>query len=110
MMPSNESSKVLKSLSETERRYADDYRFPYERARLVVKSRTKNFRVEAFSALARAAQKAIHKGKATEMLLNLKADGSGDFQQLAKGSREWAQLQKALKSKDVSVLEEAQGF
>jgi hypothetical protein len=110
MMPSNESSKVLKSLSETERRYSDDYRFPYERARVVVKSQTKNFRVEAFSALARAAQKAIHKGKASEMLINLKADGTGDFQQLARGSREWAQLQKALKSKDLSVLEDAQGF
>ncbi len=110
MMPSSDSSRVLKSLSETERRYADDYRFPYERARVVVKSRTKNFRVEAFSALTRAAQKAIHKGKASEMLLNLKADGAGDFQQLAKGSREWTQLQKALKSKDVSVLEESQGF
>lgn len=86
------------------------YRFPYERARVVVKTRVKNFRVEAFSALARAAQKAINKGKAGEMLQSLKSDSVGDFEQLSHGNREWAQLQKALKTKDASVLDENQGF
>jgi hypothetical protein len=110
LMSGGDSSKVLKSLSETEKKYADDYRFPYERARVVVKSRTKNFRLEAFAALARAAQKAINKGKSGEMLQSLKSDSAGDFQQLANGNREWIQLQKALRTKDVSVLEESQGF
>jgi hypothetical protein len=100
---SSDRSKILQRLSETEKKYARDYRFPYERARIVVGLK-KNFREEAFAALTRAAQKAIHSGKAVEMLQNLNKDKDGDFQKLSNGNREWAQLQRALKSKDVSVL------
>ena len=106
----SDPSKVLKGLSATEKQFADDYRFPYERARAVVKTNKKNYPVDAFAALARAAQKAINKGKANEMLQSLKTDSSGDFQKLAHGHREWTQLQKALKNKDVTALEESQGF
>jgi hypothetical protein len=105
-----DSSKVLKTFSETERKFADDYRFPYERARVVVKSNNKNSQVEAFAALTRAAQKAINKGKAIEMLQSLRTDSQGDFQKLSHGHREWTQLQKALRSKDMSVLSENQGL
>jgi hypothetical protein len=106
----SEQSKILKNLSETESKYSGDYRFPYERAKVVVMNRKKNFREEAFTALARAAQKAIHSGKAREMLQNLNKDSEGDFQKLSHGNREWAQLQKALKSKDVSVLDVDEGL
>jgi hypothetical protein len=102
----SEQSKILKNFYETERKYSGDYRFPYERAKVVVMTRKRNFREEAFTALARAAQKAIHSGKAREMLQNLSKDSEGDFQRLSHGRREWGQLQKALKNKDVSVLEE----
>jgi len=105
-----DQSKILKNLFETERKYARDYRFPYERAKVVVMNRKKNFREEAFTALARAAQKAIHSGKAREMLQHLNEDGEGDFQKLSHGRREWGQLQKALKSKDVSVLNVDEGL
>jgi hypothetical protein len=106
----SERSKILKNLSETERKYSRDYRFPYERAKVVVMTRTKNFREEAFSALARAAQKAITSGKAREMLQSLNKDEDGDFQKLSHGHREWSQLQKALKSKDTSALPVNEGL
>lgn len=106
----SDQSKILKNFSETERKYSKDYRFPYERAKVVIMTRKRNFREEAFSALARAAQKAIHSGKAREMLQNLNKDSEGDFQKISHGNREWAQLQKALKSKDVSVLDVEEGL
>jgi ABC-type cobalamin/Fe3+-siderophores transport system ATPase subunit len=94
---------VLQRFSETEKKYARDYRFPYERARTVVNLK-RNFRREAFAALNRAAQKAITGGKAGEMLENLNADKDGDFQKLSHGHREWVQLQRALKTNDARVL------
>jgi hypothetical protein len=103
-------SKIMKDLSEKERKFSDDYRFPYERARMTVLAHEKNFSEAAFAALSRAAQKAINKGKANEMLRNLNSDRAGDFQQLSKGHREWAQLQKALKKNDAAVLSENQGL
>ena len=108
---SSDQTKVLQKFSENEKKFSSDYRFPYERAKVVtIAGRKKNFREEAFAALTRAAQKAIHSGKAGEMLEHLKKDGDGDFQKLSHGRREWAQLQKALKSKDVSVLNGEEGF
>ena len=105
----SDRSKILQRFAETERKYARDYRFAYERARVVVGLK-KNFRGEAFAALARAAQKAIHSGKAVEMLQSLNKDKDGDFQKLSHERREWSQLQKALKSKDVSVLDVEEGL
>jgi hypothetical protein len=110
MRTSSDHSKILKSLSDTEMKYADDYRFPYERARVVVIDHKKNFHEEAFAALARAAQKAINKGKSNEMLQSLDKDSSGDFQKLAHGHREWTQLQKALKSRNAAVLSVNEGL
>jgi hypothetical protein len=106
----SDHSKILKSLSETEMKYANDYRFPYERARVVVMDHKKNFQEEAFAALARAAQKAINNGKSNEMLQSLNKDSDGDFQKLSHGRREWAQLQKALKSRNPSVLSVNEGL
>ena len=103
-------SKMLKSLSETETKYSSDYRFPYERARVVVMDHKKNFHEEAFAALARAAQKAINSGKSSEMLQSLDKDSDGDFQKLSHGHSEWIQLQKALKSKNAGVLSVNQGL
>ena len=107
---SSDQTKILKDFSETERKYKDDYRFPYERAKVVVMDHKKNAHVKAFAVLARAAQKAINSGKAKEMLQSLNKDSNGDFQTLSHGHREWEQLQKALKTKDASVLSENQGL
>jgi hypothetical protein len=105
----SDRSKILQRFAETERKYARDYRFPYERARVVVGLK-KNYREEAFAALARAAQKAIDSGKAVEMLQSLNKDKDGDFQKLSHDRREWSQLQKALKNKDVRGLDVEAGF
>jgi len=102
-------SKMLRSLSETETKYSSDYRFPYERARVVVMDHKKNFQEDAFAALARAAQKAINSGKSSEMLQSLNRDGDGDFQKLSHG-REWSQLQRALKSRNASGLSANEGL
>jgi hypothetical protein len=99
-------SKMLQKFSETERKYATDYRFPYERARVLAMDRKKKSNEEAFSALARAVQVAIRSGKASEMLQNLSKDSAGDFQNLSHGYREWTQLQKALKTNDASMVSE----
>jgi len=106
----SDHSKMLRSLSETETRYSNDYRFPYERARLVAIDHKKNFHEEAFAALARAAQKAINSGKSSEMLQSLNKDSDGDFQKLSHGHREWTQLQEALKRRNASVLSVNQGL
>jgi hypothetical protein len=106
----SDHAKMLRSLSETETKYSNDYRFPYERARVVVMDHKKNFHEEAFAALARAAQKAINSGKSTEMLQSLSKDSQGDFQTLAHGRREWSQLQKALKNKNASALSVNEGL
>jgi hypothetical protein len=103
-------SRILKDLSEKEKKFADDYRFPYERAKVVVADPNKDLHEEAFAALNRAAQKAISKGQAGEMLRNLANDSAGDFQKLSRGHREWTQLQKALKRNDAGMLSENQGL
>jgi hypothetical protein len=104
------NAKSLKSISDTEKKYADDYRFPYERAKVVVMGHKRNFHKEAFNDLTRAAQKAISKGKANEMLQSLNKDRDGDFQELSHGRREWTNLQKALKNKNLSALNANEGL
>ena len=102
----SDRSKMLQKFSETERKYATDYRFPYERARVLATERKKKSHEAALAALARAAQVAIHFGKASEMLQNMNKDSAGDFQNISHGYREWTQLQKALKTNDASVVTE----
>jgi hypothetical protein len=99
--------KMLKDFSETEKKFADDYRFPYERAKVAVMVRSYG---KAFLALNRAAHKAINAGKSREMLQSLVKDSEGDFQALTHGHPEWDQLQKALKSRNPSVLSDTQGL
>jgi hypothetical protein len=106
----SERLKVLETLARTEKKYPNDYRFPYERAKVAIKGRQKTSRDEAFAALSRAAEKAIHSGKAREMLENLQKDSRGDFQKLSQLRREWSQLQEALKSKDAGVLNAKMGL
>jgi hypothetical protein len=106
----SDRSRILQTFSRTEKKYSDDYRIPYERAKLVVMDHEKNFHEKAFAALARAAQKAISKGKAGEMLQSLNDDSDGDFQKLSHGHREWVQLQKALKRNDASALQVNEGL
>jgi hypothetical protein len=98
----SESGEIIAAFSEAERKYSNDYRFPYERAKLSVKGITTHH--EAFGALALAAEKAIDKGKAQEMLDSLMADKDGDFYKLSHGHHEWQALEEALRSKDKTPL------
>jgi len=99
-----DTARILQTFVRTEKRYPNDYRFPYERARLVAKAREATSRNDAFDALASAATKAIKNGKATEMLDGLESDKGGDFHQLSRDKREWSLLTQALKAQDPTRL------
>ena len=97
-------SAVLQAFARAEKQYPNDYRLPYERAKLAIKDPQSGSHEEAFSALSLAAERAISAGKTHEMLHGLTADKAGDFNKLAHDHREWSQLVKALKSQDTSLL------
>lgn len=100
----SERPKIVAAFAKIERKYPRDYRFPYERAKLVVKGSQTSARTEAFKALSVAAERAISAGKAGEMLSGLETDKAGDFHRLAQGRQEWTRLVAALKRKDTSLL------
>ena len=100
----SDRSAILQAFARAEKQYPNDYRFPYERAKLAVMGPQSRSHDEAFNALSLAAEKAINSGKAREMLDGLEADKSGDFHKLSHGHHEWNQLTEALKNKDMSRL------
>jgi hypothetical protein len=100
----NDRTTILLAFARAERRYPNDYRFPYEEAKLAMQGSRSSSREEAFRALADAAERAIHAGKAHEMLANLEAEKSSDFRKLAQGSHGWNQLVRALTRNDSSLL------
>lgn len=99
----SESGEIIAAFENAEKKYPNDYRFPYERAKLSIKGITSHH--EAFGALALAGEKAISNGKAQEMLDSLKADEDGDFYKLSRGHREWQTLAQALSNKDKKGLD-----
>jgi len=100
----SENSEMLAALQDAEKKYPNDYRFPYERSKLSIKGITTHH--EAFSALALAANKAIDNGKAQEMLDSLLVAKDGDFYKLSHGHHEWQALIQALSNKDKQGLNE----
>lgn len=98
----SESSEIIAALEKAEKKYPNDYRFPYERAKLSIKGIVSHH--EAFGALALSAERAIDNGQAQEMLDSLMADKDGDFYKLSRGHREWQALVQALRSKDKAAL------
>jgi hypothetical protein len=97
-------SAIFQAFAATEKQYPNDYRFPYERAKLAIKGQQTSSDDEAFAALSLAAKKAINTGKAREMLDSLVADKRRDFYKLSHVHREWTQLEEALKKKDKRLL------
>lgn len=93
---------IIAALEQAEKKYPNDYRFPYERAKLSITGVTSHH--EAFAALASAAEKAIDNGKAQDMLDSLLADKDGDFWKPSHGHHEWHALLEALEHKDKSQL------
>jgi len=102
-MPS-QTKEIIAAFEQAEKKYPNDYRFPYERAKLSIKGITSHN--ESFGALALAAEKAIDNGKAQEMLDNLMADKDGDFYKPSRGHHEWQVLVQALSNKDKRALNE----
>lgn len=98
----SESVEIISALEQAENRYPNDYRFPYELSKLSITGTVSHG--EAFEPLARAAEKAIEKGKADEMLNDLTADKDGDFYKLSHGHHEWETLEQALRNKNKKVL------
>lgn len=95
---------ILQLFANTEKQYPDDYRFPYERAKLAINGLETRSHDEAFNALSRAAGTAIKTDKADEMLRGLETDRMGDFHKLSHGHHEWTQIIEALKRKDTTLL------
>ncbi len=81
-----------------------EFRFSYERAKLVVFGRHEHH--EAFGRLRRAAEKAIATGRSRLMLEMLRSDGAqrGPFRKLARGHSEWHQIHAALEHGDREAL------
>lgn len=100
----SEQPAILEAFARAEKQYPNDYRFPYERAKLAIKASPSNSHDEAFNALSVAAEKAINSGKAREMMDGLEADKSGDFHKLSHGHHQWKELAEALKNKNTSLL------
>lgn len=101
---SSDRLTILQLFANTEKRYPDDYRFPYERAKLAINGIETRSHDEAFNALSLAAGTAIKADKADEMLKGLETDRMGDFHKLSHGHREWMQIIEALKRKDATLL------
>jgi len=98
----SESAEIIAAFQGAEKKYPTDYRFPYERAKLLIAGVTSHH--EAFGALALAGEKAIDNGKAQEMLDSLMTDKDSDFYKLSRGHREWQVLEEALRKNDRPAL------
>ena len=98
----SEGAEIISTLQQAEKKYPNDYRFPYELSKLSIKGIVSHH--EAFEPLSRAAEKAIDSGKADEMLNSLMSDKDGDFAKLSHGHHEWEALEQALRNKDKKVL------
>jgi hypothetical protein len=100
----SDTKAVIAAFEDAEKKYPNDYRFPYDRAKLSIKGITTHH--EAFGALSAAADRAIDNGKSQEMLDSLMADKDGDFYKLSRGHHEWQALMQALSNKDKRGLDD----
>lgn len=98
----SERLEIISALEQAEKKYPNDYRFPYELSKLSIKGTISHH--EAFELLARTVQKAIDSGHADEMLSRLMADKDGDFHKLSHGHHEWQAIEQALQTKDKGAL------
>ena len=95
-------SEILTSISDAEQRYQDDYRFTYERAKLIGKGMISHD--EAWDALRRAASTAIDNNQAEEMLADINTRAKSDFRRLSTHYDEWSAIINGLQSHDKAAL------
>jgi hypothetical protein len=100
----DERQPIAEALALAEEKYANDYRFPFEHAKLTVSG---NAHHHAFGLLYIAGQRAINAGEADRLLSDLEKHKSLEFVRCSKGHEEWDRLENALKSKDKSSLDNA---
>jgi hypothetical protein len=98
----SERQPLAEALALAETTYPNDYRFPFEHAKLVVAG---NVHHHAFGLLFTAAQRAIAAGKADEFLVEVKKEADGAFYRCSRGHSEWKTLEDSLKQKDQTLLQ-----
>ena len=98
----SERGQVVAGLEDAERTYPNDYRFPYELAKVTIVG--VHSHDESFAALIRAAEVAIDNGKTKLMMENLMADKSGDLRKLSHGHLEWSMVEEALRTGNKAAL------
>ena len=98
----SDGPQIVAALEEAEKKYPNDYRFPYERAKLSIKGVISHH--EAFEALFLAGERAIDNGKAQQMFNDLMSDKDGDFYKASRGHHEWERLVDALNDNDKTHL------
>ena len=92
-----DKKEVDNKLVEAGKRFAQDYRFPYERARLIASIGKGGH--PAFPILCQSAQLAITNGDQVKMLQKLEGDGGGIFHNLTEHD-EWRTILQALQTKN----------
>ena len=99
---SSSGSQILPAIAAAEEKYPTDYRFRYERAKLVGKGMINH--KEGWHALSRAAEIAIDGGKAQEMSADMVSRERSDFARLSSHPAEWNEIIEALNNKDKTLL------
>ena len=92
--------KIAEEFEVAEKKYPNDYRFSYERAKLMLPLPSHH---ETFHALTEAAATAIKNNQAAQLLSDLTRDKVADFRRLT-SHKEWIQIENALKEKNESLL------
>lgn len=95
-------SEILAAITDAEEKYPTDYRFTYERAKLVGKGLIKH--KEGWAALRRSAEIAIDGGKAQQMSADMVPRERSDFARLSSHPAEWNEIIEALNNNDKTLL------
>lgn len=95
------TSALEEKLEDAEKKYPNDYRFPFERALLIAPSSNHHL---AYSALSEAATTAIKNNQAAQMLSDLNKGKNTDFRRISSGHKEWMAIENALNQKDATLL------
>lgn len=96
-----ETDKIAEKLEAAEKKYPNDYRFPFERALLVAASTNHH---PTYSALSEAVRVALKNNQAEQMLNDLARYKNADFRRVSRGHSEWTQIENALRRKNENLL------
>jgi hypothetical protein len=95
--------KIIDKLEEAEKKYPNDYRFPFERALLLAPSPNHH---PAYSALAESARAAIKNDQAAQMAVEMGRYRDTVFRRISGGHKEWTAIENALNRRDLTLLPE----